>query len=224
LTDGKGEPTASVFTIAYLAEPAAGERRRWPLSSMAARAASVFLHLGALGPRILDTLRAGGAEPADRPCRQSSTWLASPISCSSTRSAPASAMARGGGQSRQAVLECPGRRQFAWRGDTALADPASAVECSGQLLVGEKLMADCGRRRWRAACLAMSVSRSAAGAGLAGAQHGDPAPDIGNIMAPAFQLPSFAATAAALAGRPAGLEVGEAERFALSDYPAESSR
>src|SRR5262249_53740744 len=45
-------------------------------------------------------------------------------------------------------------------------------------------------------------------------------PDISNILAPAFRLPSFAATAAALGGHTAsGDAAGEAERFALSDYP-----
>src|SRR5207244_6084119 len=78
LTDQKGEPTASVFTVAYLAESAAAERR--PVAFVfngGPGAASVFLHLGALGPRILDT-SASGAVPsapvslADNP----STWLA----------------------------------------------------------------------------------------------------------------------------------------------------
>src|SRR5205814_1397564 len=78
LTDGKGEPTASVFTIAYLAEPAAGERR--PVAFVfngGPGAASVFLHLGSLGPRILDTPATGAVPPppvalVDNP----STWLA----------------------------------------------------------------------------------------------------------------------------------------------------
>src|SRR5947209_4953005 len=77
LTDQKGEPTASVYTIAYLAEPAAGQQR--PVAFVfngGPGAASVFLHLGALGPRILDTPETGAvpAAPvklADNP----STWL-----------------------------------------------------------------------------------------------------------------------------------------------------
>src|ERR1700720_1673344 len=77
LTDGKGEPSASVFTIAYLAEPVAAERR--PGAFVFKRgpgAASVFLHLGALGPRILDTPPSGAVPSppvslADNP----SPWL-----------------------------------------------------------------------------------------------------------------------------------------------------
>jgi carboxypeptidase C (cathepsin A) len=46
-------------------------------------------------------------------------------------------------------------------------------------------------------------------------------PDVSNTLAPAFNLPSFAMTAAALAGHPMGAEgTGEVERFALADYPA----
>src|SRR5436309_4546026 len=62
LTDQKGEPSASIFTVSYLAEPAAGERR--PVAFVfngGPGAASVFLHLGALGPRILDTPATGAA-------------------------------------------------------------------------------------------------------------------------------------------------------------------
>ena len=64
LTDPKGEPTASVYTIAYLAESVAGQQR--PIAFVfngGPGAASVFLHLGALGPRVLDT-PASGAVPS----------------------------------------------------------------------------------------------------------------------------------------------------------------
>src|SRR5262245_18402764 len=51
LTDGKGTPTAAVFTIAYLNATASGQQR--PVSFVfngGPGAASVFLHLRALGP------------------------------------------------------------------------------------------------------------------------------------------------------------------------------
>src|SRR5260370_19697874 len=83
LTDTKGEPTASIYTVSYIAAApfntnAAGQRR--PVAFVfngGPGAASVFLHLGALGPRILDTpaSRRVPAPPiklADNP----STWLA----------------------------------------------------------------------------------------------------------------------------------------------------
>src|SRR5207237_9681638 len=64
LADRKGEATASVYTVSYLANPPAGQQR--PVAFVfngGPGAASVFLHLGALGPRILDT-PASGAVPS----------------------------------------------------------------------------------------------------------------------------------------------------------------
>jgi carboxypeptidase C (cathepsin A) len=64
LTDTKGDPTASIYTVSYIADTPAGQRR--PVAFVfngGPGAASVFLHLGALGPRILDT-PATGAVPA----------------------------------------------------------------------------------------------------------------------------------------------------------------
>ena len=44
-------------------------------------------------------------------------------------------------------------------------------------------------------------------------------PDITNLVAPAIQLPSYAATNATLAGKPqTGAEIAATERFAVSDY------
>ncbi|HKS89224.1 MAG TPA: peptidase S10, partial [Stellaceae bacterium] len=77
LTDRKGEPSAAIYTISYLAAPPAGTPR--PVAFVfngGPGAASVFLHLGALGPRILETPPTG-AVPApplhlvDNP----ETWL-----------------------------------------------------------------------------------------------------------------------------------------------------
>jgi carboxypeptidase C (cathepsin A) len=56
LADQKGDTTASVFTVAYIADAPAGSQR--PVAFVfngGPGAASVFLHLGALGPRILET-------------------------------------------------------------------------------------------------------------------------------------------------------------------------
>src|SRR5205807_8161575 len=78
LTDRKGEPTASVYTVSYLADPPAGTQR--PVAFVfngGPGAASVFLHLGAAGPRILET-PASGAVPAPpvRLVDNPSSWLA----------------------------------------------------------------------------------------------------------------------------------------------------
>jgi carboxypeptidase C (cathepsin A) len=223
LTDGKGEPTASVFTIAYLAEPAAGERR--PVAFVfngGPGAASVFLHLGALGPRILDT-PASGAVPsapvslADNP----STWLAftdlvfvDPVGTGFSRGKgkednPDKPFwnVQGDVNSLGAVIRRWLTRHQRWDAPVYLVG-----ESYGGL---------------RAAAMARSLPRDV-GVAVSGLVLVSPAlstailhPDISNIMAPAFQLPSFAATAAALAGRPAGPEAaGEAERFALNEYPS----
>src|SRR5579862_4320818 len=78
LTDRAGNPAASIFTISYLADTPAGKQR--PVAFVfngGPGAASVFLHLGALGPRVLETPANGAVPPPpvhliDNP----STWLA----------------------------------------------------------------------------------------------------------------------------------------------------
>lgn len=78
LTDQKGNETASIYTICYLADAAGGSAPR-PVSFVfngGPGAASVFLHLGALGPRILATPADGAAPPPPvHLIDNSSTWL-----------------------------------------------------------------------------------------------------------------------------------------------------
>jgi len=222
LTDGKGEPTASVFTVSYLAEPAAGGQR--PVAFVfngGPGAASVFLHLGALGPRILDT-PASGAVPsppislADNP----STWLAftdlvfvDPV---------------GTGFSRGKGKEDNPDKPF-WNVRDDVNSLGAVVRrwltrhqrwSSPVYLVGESYGG------LRAAAMARSLPRDV-GVTVSGLVLVSPAldtailhPDISNTLAPAFSLSSFATTAAALAGHPLGPDgAGEVERFALTDYP-----
>jgi len=221
LTDGKGEPSASVFTIAYLAEPVAAERR--PVAFVfngGPGAASVFLHLGALGPRILETPPSGAVPPppvslADNP----STWLAftdlvfvDPV---------------GTGFSRGKGKEDNPDKPF-WNVQSDVNSLGAVVRrwltrhqrwTSPVYLVGESYGG------YRAAAMARSLPRDV-GVTVSGLVLVSPAldmeilhPDISNTLAPAFRLPSFAATAAALGGRPAtGEAIGDAERFALTDY------
>src|SRR5436309_4442929 len=77
LTDAKGTPTATVFTIAYLTAAAPGRER--PVSFVfngGPGAASVFLHLGALGPRVLETPANGAVpNPPVRLVDNPATWL-----------------------------------------------------------------------------------------------------------------------------------------------------
>src|SRR5437762_7002383 len=77
LTDAKGTPTATIFTVAYLTVAAPGRER--PVSFVfngGPGAASVFLHLGALGPQVMETPANGGVpEPPVRLVDNPATWL-----------------------------------------------------------------------------------------------------------------------------------------------------
>ena len=89
LHDKKGAVTASVFTISYVADVPPGQQR--PVAFVfngGPGAASVFLHLGALGPRILETPGDGSlsdppykddrqSEPPGSPSRTSSSSILS---------------------------------------------------------------------------------------------------------------------------------------------------
>jgi len=222
LTDQKGEPSASVFTVAYLAEPAAGERR--PVAFVfngGPGAASVFLHLGALGPRILDTPPSGAVpNPPIHLIDNTATWLAftdlvfiDPV---------------GTGFSRGKGKEDNPDKPF-WNVQSDINSLGAVARRwltrhqrwnSAVYLVGESYGG------FRAAAMARSLPRDV-GITVSGLVLLSPAldttilhPDISDILAPAFNLPSFAATAAALAGRSAPDAMSEAEHFALTDYPA----
>src|SRR5438477_2420682 len=221
ITDQKGEPTASIFTVSYLAEPAAGERR--PVAFVfngGPGAAAVFLHLGALGPRILDTPETGAVPaPPYRLADNPSSWLGftdlvfvDPV---------------GTGFSRGKGKEDNPDKPF-WNVNNDLNSIGAVLRRwlsrhdrwnSPVYLVGESYGG------LRAAALARTLVRDV-GITVSGLVLVSPAldiailhPDISNTLAPAFELPSFAAAAAALSGRAGeGEEVGAVEQFALSDY------
>jgi len=70
LTDAKGATTATVFTIAYLTDAAPGRARAVSfVFNGGPGAASVFLHLGALGPRIMETPGNGAVPSCTTPHR-----------------------------------------------------------------------------------------------------------------------------------------------------------
>jgi carboxypeptidase C (cathepsin A) len=222
LTDQKGEPSASVYTIAYLAEPAAGPRR--PVAFVfngGPGAASVFLHLGALGPRILETPASGAvAGPPIRLIDNPSTWLAftdlvfvDPVGTGFSHGKgkddnPDKPFwnVRGDLNSLGAVLRRWLTRHQRWEAPV--------------FLVGESYGG------FRVAAMARSLPGDV-GITVSGLVLISPAldvavlhPDISNTLAPAFELPAYAATAATLSGAAAtARDDGAAERFALSDYP-----
>jgi carboxypeptidase C (cathepsin A) len=70
VTDPKGNTTASIFTVSYLTDGENGSAR--PVSFVfngGPGAASVFLHLGALGPQILQTPESGAVPTPPVPDR-----------------------------------------------------------------------------------------------------------------------------------------------------------
>ena len=77
LTDAKGAPTATIFTVAYLTDAAAGQERAVSfVFNGGPGAASVFLHLGALGPRIMETAENGAVPgPPVHLVDNPATWL-----------------------------------------------------------------------------------------------------------------------------------------------------
>jgi carboxypeptidase C (cathepsin A) len=221
LTDTKGDPTASIYTVSYIADTPVGQRR--PVAFVfngGPGAASVFLHLGALGPRILDT-PATGAVPAppfqlaDNP----SSWLAftdlvfvDPV---------------GTGFSHGKGKEDNPDKPF-WNVHSDLNSLGAVLRrwlsrhdrwSSPVFLVGESYGG------LRAAALARTLARDV-GITVNGMVLVSPAldiailhPDITDGLAPAFELPSFAASAAALSGKNGeGDDVAAVEHFALSDY------
>jgi carboxypeptidase C (cathepsin A) len=219
LTDRKGEAIASVYTVSYLADPPAGQQR--PVAFVfngGPGAASVFLHLGALGPRILDTPASGAVPgPPVRLIDNQSTWLlftdlvfVDPVG---------TGFSRGRGKE-----ENPDKPFWNVRSDL---DSLGAVVrrwltrherwSAPVFLVGESYGG------LRAAALAHSLERDV-GISVSGLVLISPAldiavlhPEITNALAPAFALPSYAAAAAALSGTESAADQA-AERFALSDY------
>jgi carboxypeptidase C (cathepsin A) len=221
LTDRKGEASASVYTVSYLADAAAGQKR--PVAFVfngGPGAASVFLHLGGLGPRILETPASGAApSPPVHLVDNPSTWLVftdlvfvDPVG---------TGFSHGKGKE-----ENPDKPFWNVQGD--LNSLGAVVRrwltrherwSAPVFLVGESYGG------LRAAALAHSLEREV-GVTVSGLVLISPAldlailhPDVSNTLAPAFQLPSYAAVAAALSEAASPAEAGRAaERFAMSDY------
>lgn len=220
VTDPKGNTTASIFTVSYVTDGENGGGSR-PVSFVfngGPGAASVFLHLGALGPQILETPENGAAPtPPVRVVDNPSTWLGfsdlvfvDPV---------------GTGFSRGKGKEDNPDKPF-WDVHSDIASLGSVVRLwltrhqrwtSPVWLVGESYGG------FRAAAMAQTLPHDV-NVIVKGLVLVSPALDLSalhqterDLLASAFALPSYAATAAyGLASGSAG--VAEAERFALSDY------
>ena len=219
LTDAKGNKTASVFTIAYLADPKPGQNR--PVAFLlngGPGAASVFLHLGAAGPRIMEDTP-GGAVP-DPPVKlvdNPSTWLdftdlvfIDPVGTGFSR-----------GESKD---DNPGKSFWNVRSDIQSLDSVVRLWLtrherwgSPVYLIGESYGG------FRVAAMAKSLARDE-GVVVSGVVMISPLldtlvlnSDVTALIAGAIELPSYAATVAALSGD-GKFDTAPVERFALSDY------
>ncbi|HEV2335532.1 MAG TPA: septum formation initiator [Stellaceae bacterium] len=221
LTDRKGAQVASVYTVSYLVDPPAGQQR--PVAFVfngGPGAASVFLHLGAIGPRILETPATGAVpEPPVHLIDNQSTWLrftdlvfVDPV---------------GTGFSHGSGKEDNPDKPF-WNVHGDLESLGAVVRrwltrherwSATVFLVGESYGG------LRAAALAQSLEHDV-GVSVSGLVLISPAldvellhPDITNALAGAFELPSYASAAAVFSGSEAVAETARAaERFGLSDY------
>ncbi len=221
LTDRKGEPVAAIYTVSYLADAPAGATR--PVAFVfngGPGAASVFLHLGALGPRILDTPASGAVpSPPPRLADNPSSWL--PFTDLVFVDPVGTGFSHGKGK------EDNPDKPF-WNVQSDINSLGAVVRRwlsrherwgAPVFLVGESYGG------LRAAALAHSLEHDV-GVTVSGLALVSPAldievlhPDISNALAPAFLLPSYAAAAAAFTGSMPAAGAGQAaEHFALSDY------
>jgi carboxypeptidase C (cathepsin A) len=220
LTDTKGATTATIYTISYLAEPPAGNER--PVSFVfngGPGAASVFLHLGALGPRIMETPENGAVPgPPVRVVDNPATWLGftdlvfvDPVG---------TGFSRGKGKE-----ENPDKPFWDVHADIASLGTVMRLWLTRHqrwnsliFLVGESYGG------FRAAAMAHTLPRDI-NVTVSGLVLISPALDLTalhqnerDLLAAAFVLPSYAATAAASDAAFTGRDLTEVERFALSDY------
>ena len=219
VTDAKGNTTASIFTVSYLTDDENGSAR--PVSFVfngGPGAASVFLHLGALGPQILQTPENGAVPtPPVRLVDNPATWLGftdlvfvDPVG---------TGFSHGKGKE-----ENPDKPFWDVRAD--IASLGSVIRLwltrhqrwtSPVWLVGESYGG------FRAAAMAQSLPHDV-DVIVKGLVLVSPALDLSalhqterDLLAAAFVLPSYAATAA-IYDAASGGGLAEAERFALSDY------
>ena len=220
VTDAKGSITASIFTVSYLAEVENGGER--PVSFVfngGPGAASVFLHLGALGPQILETTQDGAVpSPPLHIIVNQATWLGftdlvfiDPVG---------TGFSRGKGKE-----DNPDKPFWDVHADITSLDSVIRLWLTRHqrwtapvYLVGESYGG------FRAAAMAQSLPHDV-DVIVKGLVLISPALDLSalhqserDLLAAAFILPSYAATAAAFHPPSSANLVTEAERFALSDY------
>jgi carboxypeptidase C (cathepsin A) len=220
LTDARGAETATIFTVSYTADAELGSNR--PVSFVfngGPGAASVFLHLGALGPQILETLESGAVpRPPVHLIDNQATWLGftdlvfvDPVG---------TGFSHGRGKE-----ENPDKPFWDVRAD--ISSLGSVVRlwltrhqrwAAPIYLVGESYGG------FRAAAMTQTLPHDV-DVIVKGLVLISPALDLSalhqserDLLADAFILPSYAATAAAYEAPVSSRDISETERFALSDY------
>jgi carboxypeptidase C (cathepsin A) len=219
LSDAKGSETATIFTVSYLTDPKPGQAR--PVAFLfngGPGAASVFLHLGAVGPRIIEDTPTGAVpNPPVRIVDNPATWLdftdlvfVDPVG---------TGFSRGEGKD-----DNPNKPFWNVHGDIESLDAVvrrwlSRHErwASPVYLVGESYGG------FRVAAMAKSLARDE-GITPSGVVMISPAldtallnPDVSGLVGAGLELPTYAASAAALSGD-AKFDAAPVEKFALSDY------
>lgn len=215
----KGEKTASVFTIAYVADPKPGQTR--PVTFLfngGPGAAAVFLHLGAVGPRVMEAVPSGAVpNPPVRIVDNPSTWLdftdlvfVDPVG---------TGFSRGHGKD-----ENPNKPFWNVRGDIESLDTVVRLWLTKHERWGSPVyLAGESYGGFRVGAMAKSLERDE-GITPSGLIMVSPAldismitPDAGNLIAAAINLPTYAASVAALAGN-GKFDATPIEQFALTDY------
>ena len=212
VTDAKGATTASIFTTSYLADSGSGNQRSVSfVFNGGPGAASVFLHVGGLGPQIMQTPEHGAVpSPPVHLVDNPATWLGftdlvfvDPVG---------TGFSRGKGKE-----ENPDKPFWDVRADIASLGNVIRLWLTRHqrwtspiYLVGESYGG------FRAAAMAQSLPHDV-DVTVSGLVLISPALDLSalhqterDLLSAAFILPSYAATA--------GRDTAEAERFALSDY------
>jgi carboxypeptidase C (cathepsin A) len=220
LIDRKGIATATIFTVSYFTAPPSGAPR--PVSFVfngGPGAASVFLHLGALGPEVMVTPGNGDApSPPVRLIDNPATWL--PFTDLVFIDPVGTGFSRGEGKEQN-----PDKPFWDVHADLDSLDTVIRLWLtrherwpSPVYLVGESYGG------FRAAALARSLPRDV-DVTVSGLVLISPALDMSalhpsdrDLLAAGFFLPTYAATAAALRLPEAGADLAAVERFALSDY------
>lgn len=219
LSNAKGEKTASVFTISYLVDAKPGQTR--PIAFFfngGPGAAAVFLHLGVVGPRIMEPTPSGTVpNPPVRIVDNPSTWLdftdlvfVDPVG---------TGFSRGEGKD-----ENPNKPFWNVKSDIELLDLVVRLWLtkherwgSAIWLVGESYGG------FRVGAMAKSLARDE-GIVPSGVIMVSPAldtamlnPNPAALITAAVDLPAYAATAAVFAGDKT-FDPAPVEHYALSDY------